>query len=272
MTVLLWRIISAIMGIPLLLISVWVGGAWLFLVFAIVLIVSLLELHGIATKLQFKPSKVLMITGALSIYASIYASEGLAYVAPIITAFTFIALVITTFQKEYDISNIIFPVFSWVYPSISMGYIMLLRGISPTEGLYFAFMLLIITWASDSAAYFVGVNFGKNKLCPRISPKKSVEGCIGSFIITVLVLVLMNYIMTYFNTALVFSYEHVILLGVIGACLGQVGDLVESMLKRSAKVKDSGNIIPGHGGMLDRFDSLFFVAPGIYYFIIYFIM
>lgn len=119
--------------------------------------------------------------------------------------------------------------------------------------LLIAFFMLI--WANDSGAYLVGVNFGRTKLFERISPKKSWEGTIGGFVTTLLISWLISF---YINSL---SLGNWLIIGVIVSVMGTLGDLVESMLKRSVNVKDSGSILPGHGGILDRFDAVIFAAP-----------
>lgn len=121
-------------------------------------------------------------------------------------------------------------------------------------------LLFLCTWASDTFAYFVGTAIGSHKIAPSISPNKTVEGILGSFLGTVLTAVVFGHFL--------FGFELMIMmiLGVIMAIAATLGDLAESMIKRFAGVKDSGFLIPGHGGVLDRFDSLLFTAPIFYYF------
>ena len=123
-------------------------------------------------------------------------------------------------------------------------------------------LLFICTWSSDTFAYFVGVAIGSHKLASTISPKKTVEGFIGGVIGTMAMAVLIGHV---FFT---FSFIEMAILGFILAIAATLGDLVESVIKRFAGVKDSGILLPGHGGMLDRFDSILFTAPVFYYFII----
>lgn len=122
---------------------------------------------------------------------------------------------------------------------------------------FFVFLLIFSTWASDTAAFAVGKMMGKVKLCPSISPGKTREGAIGGFVGTLIVAVV-------FSLIFQFSILHAPALGIIIGIMAPLGDLAESILKRVSGVKDSGNIIPGHGGVLDRFDSLLFAAPAMY--------
>lgn len=124
------------------------------------------------------------------------------------------------------------------------------------------FLALALAFGSDTLAYFAGRAFGKHKLYQAVSPKKTIEGSIGGLLGGVLAMVGMGH----FWLAPEIPLAHCVALGLIGSALGQIGDLVESMIKRTFAIKDSGNILPGHGGMLDRVDGLLFVAPLVYYY------
>jgi len=127
------------------------------------------------------------------------------------------------------------------------------------EGPKLIFFLLLVVWLGDAGAYYCGKNFGKHKMSPRISPKKTVEGGIGGAITSVITAIVIHF--TFFKN---FPLLHAVIAGVILSFTGMLGDLAESMWKRSAAVKDSGTLIPGHGGFLDRFDSIFYTAPILY--------
>ncbi|HYH08100.1 MAG TPA: phosphatidate cytidylyltransferase [Thermoanaerobaculia bacterium] len=121
------------------------------------------------------------------------------------------------------------------------------------------FFLLLVVWLGDSGAYYVGKTFGKHKLSPRISPKKTIEGLMGGIGASIITALVVHF--TFFPE---FPLLHAIIAGCILSFAGVVGDLAESMWKRSADVKDSGTLLPGHGGFLDRFDSILFTAPILY--------
>ncbi|MEA2162354.1 MAG: phosphatidate cytidylyltransferase [Thermoanaerobaculia bacterium] len=127
------------------------------------------------------------------------------------------------------------------------------------DGPKLVFFLLLVVWLGDSGAYYFGRMFGKHKLSPRISPKKTVEGLIGGVLTANATALVIHF--TFFRS---FPIIHVIIAGTILSVAGVIGDLAESMWKRSADVKDSGTLIPGHGGFLDRFDSIFYTAPILY--------
>jgi len=121
--------------------------------------------------------------------------------------------------------------------------------------------ILSIIWVNDSFAFLIGKNFGKNKLFPSVSPKKTIEGLLGGLVFSLLTGLLISKI----NAD--FSLLNWLIIAVIVSLVGTIGDLVESKFKRQANIKDSGNIMPGHGGVLDRLDSLLFVAPFVYLYI-----
>ncbi|MBE9535753.1 MAG: phosphatidate cytidylyltransferase [Proteobacteria bacterium] len=146
------------------------------------------------------------------------------------------------------------------YVVLLLSYLLFLRNLE--QGSLWLLLLFLIVWSNDTAAYFTGMSIGKRKLYPKISPKKSVEGFVGGLAGSIAA-VLLAKIFFLHQLSLMDSFIIAISIGI----LGPLGDLVESMLKRSSSVKDSGSLIPGHGGILDRVDSILFTAPFLYYFV-----
>jgi phosphatidate cytidylyltransferase len=144
------------------------------------------------------------------------------------------------------------------YVGLLGGSLIRLRG-DFRDGSKLVFFLLIVVWLGDTAAYYVGRRFGRHKLSPRISPKKTIEGLVGGIGVSILAAAAIHF--TFFPT---FPLIHAVIAGAILSVAGVIGDLAESMWKRSAAVKDSGTWIPGHGGFLDRFDSIFYTTPILY--------
>lgn len=122
---------------------------------------------------------------------------------------------------------------------------------------------IVVTFLTDSGAYFVGVFMGKRKAFPNVSPNKTVEGCVGGIVIGTIGVLAYGLIIQYF-TDITFSIPTLLILGIVGSVITEAGDLAFSLLKRKLGIKDYGNLIPGHGGMLDRFDSMIFSAPAMY--------
>lgn len=145
-----------------------------------------------------------------------------------------------------------------LYIGMLAGALIRLHNDFPT-GWKLIFFLLLVVWLGDAGAYYVGKQFGRHKMSPRISPKKTIEGGIGGVTTSIVTALVIHY--TFFKE---FPLLHVVIAGVVLSIAGMIGDLAESMWKRSAAVKDSGTLIPGHGGFLDRFDSILYTAPLLY--------
>lgn len=141
-----------------------------------------------------------------------------------------------------------------------------LRDLSDNHGMFYVLIAVLSAWVADAGAYFAGTFFGKHKLCPNISPKKTVEGAIGGMVVDVLVMLLCGVIFTelYHRGNAQASYLVLFIIGFFGSVLSILGDLSFSLIKRSCHIKDFGQVIPGHGGILDRFDSVIFTAPFVY--------
>ncbi len=150
-------------------------------------------------------------------------------------------------------------VLSTLYIGMLGGSLIRMRKDFIADGPHLIFFLLIVVWIGDAGAYYIGKTFGRHRLSPRISPKKSIEGMFGGITTSIIAAIVIHF--TFFPR---FPLVHAVIAGTVLSISGVVGDLAESMWKRSASVKDSGTLIPGHGGFLDRFDSIFFTAPILY--------
>lgn len=151
-------------------------------------------------------------------------------------------------------------VFGVLYIGITLGHLLLTRALEGGE--FLIFFLFLVTWAGDTGAYYAGMGLGRRQLAPVISPNKTVEGLIGGLILAVVAALVAR---AWFLPS--FSVTDCVAIGLLLTMAGVLGDLTESALKRSAGVKDSGTVIPAHGGMLDRLDSLLLAAPAFYYYV-----
>jgi phosphatidate cytidylyltransferase len=168
--------------------------------------------------------------------------------------------VLRTTDLENALPSSAIAVMATLYVGMLGGSLIRLRNdFAMPDGPHLVFFLLLVVWLGDAGAYYVGKRFGRHKLSPRISPKKTIEGGVGGITTSVIAAVVIHF--TFFPN---FPIIHAVIAGVILSICGMIGDLAESMWKRSASVKDSGTLIPGHGGFLDRFDSIFFTAPLLY--------
>lgn len=152
--------------------------------------------------------------------------------------------------------------------TLSITCLVSLKNMSDIHGICYVIMALMAAWVPDAGAYFVGTACGKHKLCPEISPKKTIEGAVGGFIITGIVFVLYGmgykYVMhTLWNIDFDVNYIALAFIMPIAAVISMIGDLSASLLKRENNIKDFGKLLPGHGGIVDRFDSVYFVLPYI---------
>lgn len=155
-------------------------------------------------------------------------------------------------KNKFTFEDVAFAVLGTLYVGLGFYYFIETRD----AGITYVFYSLFIIWATDSGAYFIGKAIGKRKLWPEISPNKTIEGSIGG-VISALIVAVLFIVFTDINASLI----QILVITMILSVFGQIGDLVESALKRHFNVKDSGNLLPGHGGILDRFDSLLFVWP-----------
>jgi len=267
------RVFSALVGLPILGFLVWYGGLT-FLIFCTgVIIVSLFEFYDM---LHSKGIRTLRITGVIfAIVLCLCAYWGKTeYMNASLTfiLILFLSLQLLAREPRASVANLSNTLLGLLYIGWLFSYLIVLRKLPMGKECLFA--LLLITWIGDSGAYIVGTKWGRHKLIPRISPKKSIEGAGGGLVSSLLAALLTRWLFItplasrWFNP-LDLSITHYVVLGLLLGTVGQVGDLAESLLKRDAKVKDSSRIIPGHGGFLDVIDSLLFTAPVMYYYTIY---
>lgn len=163
---------------------------------------------------------------------------------------------------RYSIADIAVTLFGIAYVVFLFSFVTLTRNME--KGYLYIWLIFIGAWATDTFAYFTGVAIGKTKILPKISPKKSLEGCIGGVLGCMLAMVLFG---LYFRNVLAVPVIQFAILGLLCGVISQVGDWSASAVKRAAGIKDYGNIMPGHGGVLDRLDSILFVAPVVYFYI-----
>lgn len=250
------RIIAgASLGIAAILL-IWVGGPWFFGAALALAVVGLNEFYRITAR--YRP---ITLAGFIALAAALFwawqgslelvlGSLGLS----LLLAF---ALSLVGGPKPEVTARITATVLGVVYLGLGFATLLLLRGLD--DGLALVLTVVFGTWASDTVAYFTGRFFGQTPMTPRLSPKKTWEGFVGGVIGT---LVLVEFIGLYTFLTPLESLE----LGVIIALVAPVGDLFESLIKRDADIKDAGSFIPGHGGILDRFDALLFVSVAAYVF------
>jgi phosphatidate cytidylyltransferase len=195
--------------------------------------------------------------GTVCLYAGLFLDLSTEFVFFIIYILVFLLLIQNIFAKTNRLVDVGLTVLAFVYIAISLYHIVLFAR-SPHASLIW--LIFIVAWMTDTSAYFAGMLFGKTKLIPAVSPKKTVEGAVGGVIgATILGMIYIYWVMGGISSL------WLIPILMVGSALSQLGDLVASKIKRGLQIKDFGNIMPGHGGVLDRFDSILIVAPYVYY-------
>ncbi|MCU0639124.1 MAG: phosphatidate cytidylyltransferase [Candidatus Krumholzibacteria bacterium] len=268
------RLLMAAIFIPCLLLIARRGGIYYLVLIDLILLVGLYEFYGMMQAKGLSPYRVIGMLSGIAIPWYIFYQQGIYANFLLSLIFTGI-MAMELFRREkglavYHISVTVFGVF---YIAWLGSHLLLLRelphlvGLDYSAGFGFVVMAFALTWCYDTGAYTVGRLIGRHKLCPAISPGKTVEGAVGGMIFSVAGIMIVRALLTPF-----LSVIEACLLAVGSSIIGQIGDLVESMLKRDVRIKDSSGTIPGHGGVLDRFDSLLFTAPMIYYSLKYFIL
>ncbi len=250
-------------GIPVILLSVWYGGLPLSVVILIIAVVGIIEMCRLWNRMDIHAWLPGALAGGFGFIISTYYEDRYLFEFALFLTLAAGIIYLISVYPSFTFTDLSATVFTPIYAGWFLAHIIYLRQLP--DGFHFVFLVLAATWCTDTFAYFVGINIGRHKLAPVLSPNKSVEGALGGVAGSVAVSLVIG-IITHRIPVI-----HYIVLGLLTGIIGQVGDLLESAVKRSAGVKDSGRLIPGHGGMLDRFDSLYLTAPMVYYYIRLFI-
>lgn len=257
------RLISSIFVFLLTVTFIVLGGQALFIGLLLISLVGLMELYRVI-KLNKSVIGFLGYIACIVYYLFLYFKfDNYLMLFIGFLLLTMMAYVVT-FPK-YNIDQVVYVFFGLFYVAIMLSFIYKVRILD--MGTYLVWLIFISAWGSDTSAYLVGMSIGKRKFLPKLSPKKTLEGCIGGIVGAALIgylygLVFADNFTTINNPKLVFT----IICG-SASIISQLGDLAASAIKRNHDIKDYGKLIPGHGGILDRFDSIIFVAPVVYYLI-----
>jgi phosphatidate cytidylyltransferase len=257
------RVIVSLVAIPVIIAASYLGGIYFFLFAAFIAVVSFYEFSRFVKNKEIYTNLWLGI-----IFILVLLTNEFFHYFDIYFLILLLTVLLTLFELFHNKGSAIVNIGTTLLGILYIGFftdaLLGIRELYPRieylyiRGGYLIISILATIWICDSAAFFGGLSLGKHKLFPRVSPKKSWEGAIFGFVFAILAMLLAKVIILDF-----LSWSSIIILGVIIGTIGQIGDLVESLFKRDAGVKDSSSLIPGHGGIFDRFDSLLYTAPVI---------
>jgi phosphatidate cytidylyltransferase len=259
MTGFLSRLVVVAIGAPLVLGAIWLGGWWTFVLVAIGALIGLHEFYAMA-----RPLRPLVLAGYGGAIASLVGARlgGVewmlgGFLATLVLAFLFYLVATTRAPATAAVSGTVFGA-AWI--GFGLGFLLLLRDI-PENGRLAAFAVVIAVWVDDTVAYLIGRAVGRHKFSPAISPAKTWEGFVAGTAAAIFAV----FVALYHEDFL--TIPESIVLGAIVAVSGALGDLFESAFKRDLHVKDSGRLLAGHGGVLDRVDAFLFALPAAYFMI-----
>jgi len=260
------RGLTAVFFVIVLIAGINIHPIGFFITFLGIALLANYEFYGLVKKTNASPQVATGLIGVVLLFAAsfshIYYGSTLLFL--FLLLLVFLSFIIELYRKkENPFANIAYTLLGLVYVAIPFALLLYLVFQHGPEQFRpdIVMGVFVMIWANDTGAYLVGVNFGKHRLFERISPKKSWEGSIGGGIVTLLAAWLCSYFSQDLSLILWLS------VGLIVAVVGGLGDLVESLFKRSIQVKDSGKMLPGHGGILDRFDAILIVAPVVFVFL-----
>ncbi len=253
------RVISGIVGLILLLTVVTYGG---ILIDISVLIISLIGLHEFNNAVKKSNNLRVVVFSNYLLTIGIFIiniTSKYDYFGLLLFAYIINLLSIFVMNEKVGLNDVGITLLGGLYIPFFISHI------SHLDGSKYIWLVFITAFATDTFAYFIGIKFGRNKLCPKLSPKKSIEGSIAGVFGSLIVTIAYAYFLKIDNIVMLS------ILSIICSVMAQFGDLTASKIKRISGIKDYGKIMPGHGGVLDRFDSILFTAPIVYYYITYLI-
>lgn len=259
------RVYVALVFVPLFYALVrYAPAVGLFGLVALAALIAVTEFYRLALRTAQASPLIYLTGGAVTALLLITAQwPGLMPDRPLLTGILMVTLCVPLIARRPQTHGLTDPAllaFGPLYIGLSLSHLLLTRALS--DGEWLIFFVVLSTWAGDAGAYYAGMSLGRHKLAPSISPNKTVEGLVGGAVLAVIAAFMAR---EWFLPS--FTAGDCLATGLLLTTAGVTGDLVESALKRGAGVKDSGTLLPGHGGILDRLDSLLFTAPVFYYYV-----
>ena len=269
------RIISATVAIALLAVVVYLGSQAIGAAVFIIALIGIYEFYRALEKGGYKPVYSAGFFACLPLLYIAFSGmlpdteevvsllNALAIGLFALMVFLFCLLIFS--NGKFTVADISVTLLGIIYVVFLFSFLPLTRNL--WNGYLYIWLIFIGAWATDTFAYFIGISIGRTKILPRVSPNKSLEGCIGGVLGSILAMLVFG---LYFFNVLNVPLYHFAILGVLCGVISQIGDWAASAVKRAMSIKDYGKIMPGHGGVLDRLDSVMFVAPVVYFYIIMF--
>lgn len=256
------RYLGAVLLSPLL-IFLFIGGIYLKYFTLILALLGMHEFYNVIKQKNMNPLQYIGYILCVIYYVLLNNNINFRIIILLIIAAIFIMLCISVINVKYNFIDISTTIFAFLYIGVFFSFIVLTN--QKVYGNYLIWLVFISSWLCDTTAYYVGKYLGKNKLCPKVSPKKTIEGSIGGLLGSAIGCTLFGVLINSYGVNIP-SYNYV-LIGIFCGVFCQLGDLSASSIKRYVNVKDYSNLIPGHGGILDRFDSILFASVVVYYYI-----
>jgi phosphatidate cytidylyltransferase len=254
------RLATAAVGIPLVALTIWVGGVLLAAVVAAAVLIAVIEFAAARGAAR---TPLALLAAALAATIPVAALAGYDWLtgAAVLTILGLsTAFVVLTRDPAQDVEAWLWALVTALYFGVLAAHFVALR--EAENGREWLFFVVLTVWTTDTGAYFLGRAIGRHKLAPAVSPGKTIEGGLGGVIAGFAAVFVLN---EAFGLGL--ATHHLIALGLVVPIVTQIGDLAESAMKRALGVKDSSGLVPGHGGIADRLDSLLFAAPVVYYYL-----
>lgn len=255
------RYFGALFLIPILL-AFYFGGVWLKIIVGLMGIRAYYEYFEVVKVKGIKPVEITGYLFAVIQFGMFFTGRvELKVISVLILILTVVTLINTVFRRDHSFIDAAVTIMGYVYAIAFFSLIILIYDMP--GGNFYVFTIFTISWLCDTAAYFTGRFFGKHKLIPEVSPKKTVEGAVGGLFGGALGTMIFGIILSMTGQA-VMAPIHFLIMGLIGSVFAQIGDLIASSIKRDCGVKDYPKLIPGHGGILDRFDSVLLAAVSVF--------
>jgi phosphatidate cytidylyltransferase len=251
------RTISALIALPILIFALYSGGLVMDILALIVSLIGLYEFYHCFREIDISPFKVIGYVSTISAYVCLIFELGVTFLYMTFMILLFMTMIYFVHRRtDNSFYEAAITVFGFMYVTISLIHVPMLERLDSSLIVWYPFIIAFVT---DTSAYFSGKFFGRHKLIPDVSPNKTKEGAIGGVLGSILASGIFAYL---FEPSLL---AFAVVIGLFGSIFSQYGDLLASKIKRFVGIKDYGNIMPGHGGILDRFDSIIVTSPFVFY-------